>query len=204
MANYAHEAYNPFADSVGTAGKPSKRKKKIKKKNGFKRFVAFLIVLAVCALMGYVFRASVVQLVVADGGAMGTTLPDGSIVLTRKREFTKDDANPARGDVVAISTEGGTILRRVIGLPGEKITWNGLGDVSVNGEAYRGLYVQNESYDIWDEVELATQRYYVLSDNRANTFDSRDKRIGAVPKHKIEGRVFFVLYPIEKFGTFAP
>lgn len=196
--------YNPFQQQSGTrhaASHGSKHRRK-KKKSVFKSICVTIAAMLVCALLGLIVRGNVIGLVQVHGDAMGETLPDGALVLVKKNEFTKNDANPVRGDVVAIDTQEGILIRRVVGLSDEEIGWNGMGDVTANGEAVRGAYVQNADYTIYDPATLPTGRYYVLCDNRANTFDSRDASIGKVEKHNIVGRVVCVLWPLSRFGTF--
>ena len=203
-SRYNDGEYNPFqmqtnARRVSSHG--GKRRKK-KKKSAFKRICVTVAAMLLCALLGLIVRGNVVGLIRVHGDAMGDTLPDGALVLVKKNEFTRDSASPERGDVVAIDTQDGILIRRVVGLPEEEIAWNGMGDVTANGEAVRGAYVQNSDYTIYDSVTLPVGRYYVLCDNRANTCDSRDPSIGKVEKHDIEGRVLFVLWPLSSFGAF--
>jgi signal peptidase I len=117
------------------------------------------------------------------------------------------DDQPARGDIVVFRTPrlavqecgaGGTFIKRVIALPGEK--WeerNGL--VYVNGRKLNEPYVgrlrrDTESHTLADipphgrYTKIPSAMYLLMGDNRASSCDSR--RWGLVPRGSIIGRVF--------------
>ena len=50
-------------------------------------------------------------------------------------------------------------------------------------------------------VELGKNEYFVLGDNRNNSYDSRYEQVGIVNKSSIIGKVWIRIFPILKFGT---
>lgn len=107
--------------------------------------------------------------------------------------------SPKRGDVIAFLPNGNKnshyYLKRVIGLPGEKIQ-------IVNGYVYidGALLEEDEAYDkiadagiAENEITLGLDEYFVLGDNRNNSEDSRSGNIGAVRRDTITGKAWFQL-----------
>ncbi len=158
-------------------------------------FIAFVLVFSVG------MRVSVI------GVSMEPALVNGQEVLINK--FAYKLASPRRGDVIAFLPNGNPnshyYLKRVIGLPGEKIQIIG-GYVYINGE----LYAEDESYDkIADagiaetEIQLESDEYFVLGDNRNVSEDSRSGNIGPVSRDTITGEAWFYIKGIESSMGFV-
>jgi signal peptidase I len=115
---------------------------------------------------------------------------------------------PRRGDIIvfkatarveAACSVGGTYIKRIVGLPGEKLSMRN-GFVMVNGvrlaEPYlRPGYRGRESGD-W--AHIAGDGYFVLGDNRTMSCDSR--RWGVVPRDNIIGRAEVTYWPPNRVG----
>ena len=115
---------------------------------------------------------------------------------------------PRRGEIVvfkapaqveaACATEG-TFIKRIVGLPGEKVSMRN-GYVFIDGnrldEPYmQGSYRGSESGE-W--VRIPSARYFVLGDNRTMSCDSR--RWGVVPRNNIIGRAEVIYWPPNRIG----
>jgi signal peptidase I len=77
---------------------------------------------------------------------------------------------PQRGDVVGVRvTNGDVYIKRVIGLPGERVTIEN-GRIAINGQPLREPYIDTEipakRRDPW---ELGPDEYFVAGDNRATS-----------------------------------
>lgn len=101
--------------------------------------------------------------------------------------------DPSRGDIIAFNTDQGTMIKRVIGLPGEKvIVQDGLihiaGPNEPQGkkleEPYLGAGSKTEPNGTY---EVPKGQYFVLGDNRGKSLDSR--AFGCIAREKIIGRV---------------
>jgi signal peptidase I len=115
---------------------------------------------------------------------------------------------PRRGDIIvfkaparveAACSAGGTFIKRIVGLPGERLSMRN-GFVLVNGfplvEPYlRPAYRGRESGD-W--ARIASESYFVLGDNRTMSCDSR--RWGLVPGDNIIGRAEVTYWPPNRIG----
>ena len=172
------------------------KKKKISKEMVHEIFsTAFYCFAAILLAFVLVFSAGMKISVI--GVSMSPALSNGEEVLINR--FVYKLFSPKRGDVIAFLPNGNTnshyYLKRVIGLPGEKIQIIG-GYVYVNGE----LLEEDESYDkIADagiaesEILLGSDEYFVLGDNRNISEDSRSGNIWPVSKSTIAGKAWFHL-----------
>ncbi len=90
-------------------------------------------------------------------------------------------------------TENIDVLKRVIGMPGETITYIGT-DLYIDGELFINPYVA-EGYEATHGIEdgssitLGEDEYFLLGDNQSNSYDSRI--FGAV---NIEDIISVVIY----------
>ena len=115
---------------------------------------------------------------------------------------------PRRGEIIVFKAPAqveatcgaeGTFIKRLVGLPGEKVSMRN-GYVFINGvrldEPYlhRG-YGGGESGE-WARIPRA--RYFVLGDNRTMSCDSR--RWGFVPRSNIIGRADVIYWPPNRVG----
>lgn len=125
---------------------------------------------------------------------------------------------PSRGDIVVFNTpikakdrcgEGGTFVKRVIGLPGETVREddNGFIDIKKPGEKqFERLKEQYVSADrrLADTAHFGQMwhvpegDYFMMGDNRSQSCDSRTW--GAVPRSDLIGTVFFVYWPPDRIG----
>ena len=95
---------------------------------------------------------------------------------------------PHRGDVVAISTSGVSIMymKRIIGLPGESIAFH-RGQAFINGKVLEEPYVKYScDWEIAPRL-LGAGEYYCVGDNRA--MPPRDHYKGVAQLRKIVGKV---------------
>ena len=115
---------------------------------------------------------------------------------------------PKRGDVIVFKyplNVAFSFIKRVIGLPGEKISIHNSAITIYNEANPQGLQLKESYVDVYTgndvDTTLGADEYFVLGDNRPNSSDSR--QWGKLPRHLIVGRVWVVLYPFEDFHTIA-
>lgn len=144
------------------------------------------------------------------GNSMVPTLKEGDVVLVSK--FTYRFAKIKRNEIVAVTVNGKSYVKRVIGLPGEdiKMLKNRLyiNDIPYT-ESFLKEGVETSGFtldDVCKEGEcpngvIPEDKYLVLGDNRPESEDSRTKTFGLVDKKQIQGQVIFRMWPIQSFGT---
>jgi signal peptidase I len=114
---------------------------------------------------------------------------------------------PQRGDIIVLHSpvSSDNYLKRIVGLPGERVKIEDTKVIIYNNEYPRGL-VLGEQY-LNDpttgsiSVALGPDEYYVLGDNRGASFDSR--RFGPIKRSAIVGRVWFRGWPFTRITTFV-
>lgn len=123
-------------------------------------------------------------------------------------ELTYRFRQPERGEVVvfkAPSEPGEYYLKRVIGLPGEQVKVENNKVIIYNQEHPQGLVIQEAYLEKQTEgsvrLTLNDNEYFVLGDNRPESFDSR--RFGAITRNDIVGRAVFRGWPLPRLGTFT-
>lgn len=100
------------------------------------------------------------------------------------------------------------LIKRIIGLPGERVVIRNRTITIYNAEHTDGLLLNEDTYNPYllrDEdfdVTLASDEFYVLGDNRPLSFDS--ELFGPIKEKNITGRVFFRGWPIDRITVFEP
>lgn len=102
---------------------------------------------------------------------------------------------------------GSHLIKRVIGLPGDRIACcDGEGRVTVNGAPLDEVYLKPGSLpsEVGFDVEVASGRLWLMGDNRQNSQDSRahlgDPGGGTVPLEDVVGKAFVVMWPAGRMG----
>ncbi len=118
--------------------------------------------------------------------------------------------DPTRGDVIVFRPPENPqeyFLKRIIGLPGEHVKV-AEGRVIIYNQAHPEGMVLNESYLPADLLTfgdnnkiLGPNEFFVLGDNRPNSFDSR--RFGAIQRDTIVGRAWVRGWPFDRVQVFS-
>lgn len=113
-----------------------------------------------------------------------------------------DPKNIKRGDIVVFKSEEfpDLLLKRVIGLPGDKIEINDEGTVYINGTEYKEDYVKYLS-DREASFQVPEGKYVMLGDNRAKSNDARYWNNPYVDGSNIEGKARIRVYPLNRIGS---
>ena len=154
------------------------------------------VIIVVCVVL---FRTFIATPVRVDGDSMRESLHNGDILILNKL-----DNNYKRFDVVVVNYNNSKLVKRIIGLPGENIEYKN-----------NKLYINNKKIDdvetirtldfsleeLYDINKIPKDYYFVMGDNRGNSLDSRDYRVGLIKKEDIVGVTIFRLYPFNKIGV---
>ena len=167
------------------------------------REVAEVVVLAVILYFGISF---VVQAVHVEGLSMWATLDNDDYLIANKIDYRLHA--PERGDIVILRppTNNSTdFIKRIIALPGEKLLIRS-GEVYINGHHLSEPYLPDEwtfqnnwPTDGSDGEVMPANQYFVMGDNRNRSQDSRF--FGPITRDRIDGKAWFRIWPLNKFGS---
>lgn len=129
-----------------------------------------LILFAVVA--AFLLKNNVVASALVPTGSMEQTVMTGSRIIINRLAYLYDV--PQRGDIVSFyyPDDGETLyLKRIMGLPGEVI--EGLdGRVYIDGKMITD-FTQNKFYEDFGPYQIPKDCYFMMGDNRSNSWDSR-------------------------------
>ena len=124
-------------------------------------------------------------------------------------ELSNRFREPVRGEVIVFRYPENPkeyFLKRIIGLPGETIKISG-GQILLYNQAHPEGISVDETYlpeEIKTEgdrtIKIGDEQYFVLGDNRSNSFDSR--RFGSISRSLIVGRAWLRGWPVTRAEIF--
>ena len=162
--------------------------------------IPFVIALAVAMfLKNYI----IINADVPTGSMENTIMPGDRLIGNRLAYRSK---SPERGDIVIFrypDNEGELYVKRVIGLPGDTIDIED-GKIYINGSAepLQEDYLKEE----WTVAtgpytfEVPEGSYFMMGDNRNDSWDARYWSNTYVTKDKILGKALFTYWPFAHFG----
>ena len=190
------------------------------------------VVVVVLALSAFI-KTHIVQTFAIPSGSMENTLQTEDHVSVRM--YHPHDVH--RGDVVVFTDPGGWLdtqepsgingivrdgliltgllpensghhlIKRVIGLSGDRITSDGAGALTVNGVPLKETYIKDGAAPSLVPFDIIVPEgcIWVMGDNRSNSSDSRfhqdDPHGGAVPLDDVVGVATNVVWPVSRWDS---
>lgn len=191
-----------MTDTMENNNMPEEKPKKEKQPMTWKRLrkewiLPFgLEILALLLIVKFIFFIAIVP-----SGSMEPTIQERSALFTLR---VHDLEKLERGDVIVFEAEtpelaGTTLIKRLIGLPGDHVEIDENGVMTINGEVQSEDYVVYQ-YAIPSVFDVPEGYYLFMGDNRANSLDSRYWSDPYVSAESIQGRAVFTLFPFSHFG----
>ncbi|WP_010676729.1 signal peptidase I [Bacillus timonensis] len=157
----------------------------------------------IAIVIAFIVRMFFFTPAVVEGASMQPTLQDQNRMIVTKI------GEPKRFDLVVFhATEEKDYIKRVIGLPGDRIEYKD-DTLYINGKPYDEPYLDKGKKEVIDgpltysftlmETPVGGDvvpegHLFVIGDNRRNSMDSR--HIGAIPMDKVVGTTNIVIWPI--------
>ena len=192
---------------------------------------SFLVPFVVILLLVALFKTFVIQYFEIPTGSMESTLVSGDRVAVTM--YNSDDIK--RGDIIVFrdpdhwltgtdptglrglirdglilirilpEDSGHHLIKRVIGMPGDRVVSDGRGTVSVNGVVLHETYVKAgvSPSEVAFDVTVPDSMVWVMGDNRSNSADSRlhmdDVHGGFVPLSDVVGVARSIIWPVSRW-----
>jgi len=165
---------------------------KRKKNLLFTLFSVILVLLAALIVFQFILLLAKVQ-----SNSMDPSIKSNTYVLVNRLSYNKHIIK--RGDIIAFYDNGNITTKRVVGLPGETVSFID-GYVYIDDQLLIEPYIDdNTETNSHESFEIPNNYYFVLGDNRENSLDSRYQVTTYINEDDIIGRVFYVFNDI--FGT---
>ena len=161
-------------------------------------FVNVVTIVLQFLFIALIIRFFIISRAEVNGQSMENTLKDSDVLLVDQLSYLV--TRPKRFDIVRAihpEKEDTYIVKRIVGLPGERLLLKGKKVFLVNeGESLEII----EPYAVYEqdisiveepfEVEIPENQYFVMGDNRGYSIDSRN--YGPLHRRLISGKVAFV------------
>ncbi|HEY4524004.1 MAG TPA: signal peptidase I [Candidatus Paceibacterota bacterium] len=176
-------------------------------KNFLVSLFEILEIVAIAMVTVFLVRAFLLQPFLVNGASMEPNFSSGDYLLID--ELTYRLRAPERGEVIVFRYPGDETtfyIKRVIGLPGERLKLSKDGIIIFNKEYPDGFtldeaYIKTNNSEYGDrEFILTNSQYFVMGDNRVHSFDSRNW--GPMDKKELIGLVRLRLWPVPKISIF--
>ncbi|OJG81823.1 signal peptidase I [Enterococcus ratti] len=177
----------------------------MKKQRYLDRFWLIFKYVLCSIFIAFILRGFLFIPVPVEGNSMENVLKQGDMVVMEKFSKIK------RFDVVVFQLADGTIyIKRIIGLPGETVSYE-KDRLKIDGKVVEEPFLtKNRKLDhksipyttdftleeLTNQIRLPEDSYFVLGDNRRVSKDSRS--FGMITEKDILGKARFVYYPFQE------
>ncbi len=175
----------------------------------FSEIKEWVITILVTIVLVFAIRTYIFSPVIVDGQSMMPNLEHGDRLFINKIGLQLSELQ--RFDVVVFQKDHEQYyIKRIIGLPGDEVKYRD-GKLYINGESIKESYLMDNEVlvtytddfslkQLYSEARVPENTYFVLGDNRTNSLDSRNPRVGFVNAEQILGTSNVVVWPFERIG----
>lgn len=174
------------------------------KRSRSRDILSTILYMALVVLFAYLIITFVGQRTRVNGSSMEDTLDNGDNLIVDKISYRF--GSPKRFDVVVFPyprDPSTFFIKRVIGLPGETVQIDASGKIYINGQVLEEHFGRETIADpglAEKPIQLGDDEYFVMGDNRNNSMDSRDARVGPIRGKSMVGRALLRIWPLNKIG----
>jgi signal peptidase I len=205
-------------------GQPPQVTKQPRNRSGWHDFFSTILIVVIALFFGFLIINFVFRSYEVDGPSMQNTLHNGDKLIVWKvprtwARVTGHNYIPKRGDIVVFTETGlaqfgqqntKQLIKRVIGLPGDRVTVQHGDYVIYNKQHPNGFdpdktlsYFKGVSLPVTTgnvNVTLGPNQIFVSGDNRPDSLDSRD--FGPINVNQIIGQLVIRIFPLSSAKEF--
>lgn len=194
-----------------------------RRRDGIRSIFSTLMILIIAPIIAWLMITFVFQSYEVDGPSMETTLSHSDRLIVWKipktiARITNEPYIPKRYEIVVFVKQGmleygdtsdRQLIKRVIGLPGERVVVRG-GSVTVYNEAHPNGFNPDKGKEYANSITITNGNVditvpdgelFVAGDNRTNSLDSRV--FGTVPSDDIVGKLVLRILPLDRAEDFT-
>lgn len=156
-----------------------------------KEIISYIIIIIIVVLV----KEFIITPIKVNGTSMENTLRNGDLMILDKFSYRFTDIK--RFDIVVLKMDDEYLIKRVIGLPGDKVVYKD-NQLYINDKVIKESFNHKETSDYIMDEKIPDNYYFVVGDNRPVSIDSRI--IGLVHENDILGKTSLVLFPFNRIG----
>jgi signal peptidase I len=164
------------------------------------------ILIASALIIALLIKAFLFQAFYIPSDSMVPTLKTHDRVIVNKLSYKLHPVH--RGDIIVFKSPPGVdpsvkdLIKRVIALPGETVEGRPDGHIYINGKRLAEPYLPKGDLpgQSFSAIKVPPDSYWVMGDNRKNSFDSRFFPDHFIRKKDIIGRAFVRIWPLDRLG----
>ncbi|MDX1765856.1 MAG: signal peptidase I [Candidatus Saccharimonadales bacterium] len=217
------KVHKPQIDPIppsSESDQPSQPKKSRKSNwlSSYKGFISIFQLIAGALLLAFIINQFIFQSYEVFGQSMTPTLSQGDRLIISKvskswNSLWNNDYQPGRGEIVVFRNPRNNttqLVKRVIGLPGDRVVVDG-GQITVfNDENPDGFNPDEDqqldlaSTDGRVDLTVPDGQIFVVGDNRIpnGSYDSRSPDLGTVPIDVVVGELVLRIFPLTEAKFF--
>ena len=173
------------------------KRKKPDKKSLIKEIRDYIFLIILAFAFAFLMNKFVYANAEVPTGSMIPIVQPGDRLIINRLSYLFED--PKRGDIVMFAypdNEKKNYLKRIIGLPGEKLEIReGLIYINDRETPLSENYLNDEPNGDFGPYNVPEGCYFMLGDNRDNSLDAREWKNKYVKKEKIVGKAWLKYYP---------
>lgn len=168
------------------------------KKDKKKEIIDFFKTIITAIIIAFIITRFIIVNAVIPSGSMENTIMTKDRLIASRLSYLFNQ--PERQDIVVLKSpaedENKLYLKRIIGLPGETVNIiDGKVYINDNKIPLEEPYLKEDMLGDFGKYVIPEDHYFVMGDNRNNSFDSRYWQNPFVPEDKILGKAIFRYYP---------
>ncbi|WP_373897653.1 signal peptidase I [Haloimpatiens sp. FM7315] len=164
-----------------------------------KIFKEWIVPIAAAVIIAIFINTFLFFFINVPTGSMYPTIKPGDKIGVTK-VYNRDKLQ--RGDIVVFYSNelGSMLIKRLIGIPGDKVDISEDGTVYINGAKQEESYVVQDGGNTGVSFKVPEGKFLFLGDNRGNSLDARYWNNKYIDSKDIKGKAHFILLPFSRIG----